>query len=325
MANRILRDWTDSENVHKLSCEAERFFTRLIMKADDFGRYLGNYKLLRSTLFPLHDSVSDSNIEKWLTECVTSGLVFRYEVEGKNYIEIKRFDQKGLKVRRSKYPPSSESDRFELIMGYVYVIGVSLNKPVKIGFSMNPWARLKEITANHPENLEILISFKAEKRTESLIHMELKTKKIKNEWFNLGDKEIHALQAISRGEIETNDLLTVLRSSYEPLRLTTLPETKGNEEETKRKETESNTKADIATEIFMKMLMEDDYMKQEISMNARKEVTNETIEGFQRHLNIEGKKHDSYKDYRSHFRNWLNKKPEPKNESPEIRKTYKPL
>jgi len=41
MPNRILRDWTDSDRVNSLSAEAERLFIRLIMKADDYGRYLG--------------------------------------------------------------------------------------------------------------------------------------------------------------------------------------------------------------------------------------------------------------------------------------------
>lgn len=237
MANRVLRDWTDSEDIHGLSAEAERLFTRLIMKADDFGRYLGNVKILKSTLFPLHDNISDTNINLWLDECINRNLILKYQVDGKTYLEIKKFDQKGLKVRRSKYPPSSESERFELIMGYVYVIGTSLDKPVKIGFSMNPWARLKEITANHPENIEILISFKAEKRTESLIHLELKDKRIKNEWFQLGDFEIDALKTLASGEIDVDSFFLLLRSNYEPLRITTCPETNRNETEVKVKGT----------------------------------------------------------------------------------------
>lgn len=224
MSNRIIRDWTYSEKIHKLSPEAERFFTRLIMKVDDFGRYFGNYKLLNSNLFPLHDSVTTVDIERWVNECYEAGVLFRYEAESKPYIEIHDFNQKGLKVRRAKYPPSNESDRQELITGYVYIIGVNFNKPVKIGFSMNPWARLKEITANHPDQLQVLFSFKAEKRTESLLHLELKSKRVKNEWFQLEKSDVDAFRLISEGQIDLQSLFNLLRSSYESLRTTTNPE-----------------------------------------------------------------------------------------------------
>ena len=42
MPNRILRDWTDSERVNALTVQGERFFVRLIMKVDDYGRLYGN-------------------------------------------------------------------------------------------------------------------------------------------------------------------------------------------------------------------------------------------------------------------------------------------
>ena len=190
MPNRIIRDWTDSEKIHLLSSESERFFTRLIMKADDYGRYTSNIKLLRSNLFPLHDNLKDETIELWLKDCIDADLIYVYEVLGKKYLEIKIFDQK-LKVRKSKYPPSNEQDRIDLQEGYVYFIGIDFNNPVKIGYSINPWARLKEITANNHEQLQILLSFKGEKRLESLIHLAIKPLRTKNEWFKLNDNLVN--------------------------------------------------------------------------------------------------------------------------------------
>ena len=67
MPNRVLRDWTNSERMDELSFEAEIFFMRLIMKADDFGGFYGNTKLLKSHLYPLKD-FSHKKIEKWVLE-----------------------------------------------------------------------------------------------------------------------------------------------------------------------------------------------------------------------------------------------------------------
>lgn len=102
MANRILRDWTCSEIVNELSDQAEIFFTRLIMKADDFGRFYGSPKLLKAQLFPFKEH-SFKSIEKWRDECVKSGIVLLYKSDGKEYLEIKDFNQR-LRLMKSKFP-----------------------------------------------------------------------------------------------------------------------------------------------------------------------------------------------------------------------------
>lgn len=102
MANRILRDWTCSETINEISESAEIFFTRLIMKADDFGRFYGSPKLLKAQLFPLKD-YSFKSIEKWRDECVKIGIIFIYESDGKEYLEIRDFNQR-LRLMKSKFP-----------------------------------------------------------------------------------------------------------------------------------------------------------------------------------------------------------------------------
>lgn len=104
MPNRILRDWTDSETIDDLSVYAERFFTRLIMKADDYGRYSGNLKLLKSTLFPLKTDIRETDISLWITECMTCGLIALYNVANKEYVQINNFKQV-LRQKNEKYPP----------------------------------------------------------------------------------------------------------------------------------------------------------------------------------------------------------------------------
>ena len=105
MPERMLRDWTDSEAVDKISWQAECLFVRLIMKADDFGRYHGNPKLLRSLLFPLKDGLRDADISRWIAECETAGLlrVYTDKVSGKPFIEIRKFGQR-LRTKKARFP-----------------------------------------------------------------------------------------------------------------------------------------------------------------------------------------------------------------------------
>lgn len=104
MPNRILRDWTDSERVNSLTVNAERFFTRLIMKVDDFGRFFGDTRILKANLFPLQlDSIREADISRWMAECQKAGLIVLYESAGKKYLQVERFEQR-LRQKREKYP-----------------------------------------------------------------------------------------------------------------------------------------------------------------------------------------------------------------------------
>lgn len=105
MPTRVLRDGIlTSEAVSSLSWPAEVFYRRLMSVADDHGRFYGLPKLIRAACYPLQiDRVSDADIGKWLTECVTAALVSVYPAaDGKRYIQIEKF---GQQVRsKSKFP-----------------------------------------------------------------------------------------------------------------------------------------------------------------------------------------------------------------------------
>lgn len=109
MPNRVLRDWTTSEAIDQLSPGAEVFFTRLIMKADDYGNYTANSKLLNAALFPLR-KYPLSKIEAWIIECIACGAVKPYNVDGKAFLNIPNFGQR-LRTMTGKYPlPSTVSN-----------------------------------------------------------------------------------------------------------------------------------------------------------------------------------------------------------------------
>lgn len=104
MPNRILRDWTASEKVGQLTVYAERFFTRLIMKADDYGLFYANEKLLKAHLFPLLiDQVREADISRWITECETAGLIVLHKIELKSFIQIVGFNQR-LRIKKARFP-----------------------------------------------------------------------------------------------------------------------------------------------------------------------------------------------------------------------------
>jgi hypothetical protein len=118
MPNRILRDWTDSDKVKLIDAYAERFFTRLIMKADDYGCYYADQKLLKANLFPfLLDEVREADISRWMAACQKAGLIVLYEFNKKKYLQILEFKQR-LDKARAKFPlptsgnPISNSTEF---------------------------------------------------------------------------------------------------------------------------------------------------------------------------------------------------------------------
>jgi hypothetical protein len=111
MPNRILRDWTDSPTVNDLSWQAEVFFVRLIMKADDYGRFAAHPRLLRSLLFPMRDGIRETDISRWLAECEKAGLIRPYADDEKPFLVIQKFNQRMRLKKPSKFPePPDEAD-----------------------------------------------------------------------------------------------------------------------------------------------------------------------------------------------------------------------
>lgn len=104
MPNRILRDWTDSAKFEGLSAEAERLFGRLLMKADDYGRYHSTPKLVVAGCFPLNDDVTPADVTLWLAELEAKRLTIGYRTGQRGYVAIVNFRQR-LKRSVPKFPP----------------------------------------------------------------------------------------------------------------------------------------------------------------------------------------------------------------------------
>ena len=169
MPNRILRDWTDSEAVNALSWQAECLFIRLIMKADDYGCFHGNPKLLKSLLFPLKDGLRDSDITRWLTELSASGMIRTYTADGgKPFVEIRNYGQRPRNSRRKfPAPPSGiggNSRQLAATRGNSRPYTETESKTIKkerdkektplVAADLSP----ASLNLNHPENVQQVIT-----------------------------------------------------------------------------------------------------------------------------------------------------------------------
>lgn len=113
MPNRILKESIcTSETIDALSAGAEIFFYHLLVRCDDFGRMDARPSLLRAACFPLRlDIIADHQIEVWLKELVDAELVWTYTVDGKQYLQVTKWDKHQQKrAKYSKYPQPISSD-----------------------------------------------------------------------------------------------------------------------------------------------------------------------------------------------------------------------
>lgn len=107
MPSRIIKESiTTSESLAGVSADAERLFWRLVVKADDYGLYYGNPKILSSMCFPLNPP-AEKKIQSWLAELVGQGMVGTYtsEEDGKQYLKLLSWDKhQQTRAKKSKYP-----------------------------------------------------------------------------------------------------------------------------------------------------------------------------------------------------------------------------
>ena len=117
MPNRIVRPGIlTSDRVDALSPEAEVFYRRLMSKADDYGRFDGDWRVLRAELYPLRsESTTQEQIEGRLAECTQllageeEPLISQYFIGRKRYLCINNF---GQPIRsQSKFPEPNGNGR----------------------------------------------------------------------------------------------------------------------------------------------------------------------------------------------------------------------
>lgn len=110
MPNRILKESICvSDQVNQLSWFEEAMFYRLMVNADDYGRYDGRPAIIRSRLFPLKD-VRDKQIEDALAALSSAELVEVYVVDGRPFVRLTGWDKhQTIRAKKSKYPAPDEN------------------------------------------------------------------------------------------------------------------------------------------------------------------------------------------------------------------------
>lgn len=103
MPNRILREGIlDSDRVNSLSYDSEVFYRRLMSVVDDHGRFDGRTSIIKARLYALRPTTRETDISRWIAECVKAGLIALYSVDSKPYLLFHRLGE--ARARFSKYP-----------------------------------------------------------------------------------------------------------------------------------------------------------------------------------------------------------------------------
>ena len=109
MPNRILKESIcTSEDIAMLSPGAEVLFYRLIVKADDFGLYYANPKIIIGSCLPLKPPTVEQ-VLAWLDELCAAGLVIVYTGnDGRRYLKLASWDRhQQRRADKSKFPQPS--------------------------------------------------------------------------------------------------------------------------------------------------------------------------------------------------------------------------
>lgn len=81
--------------------------------------------------------------------------------------------------------------------GYVYFIQGQCGGAIKIGYSMNPTERLKELQTGYPDTLKILLIIPGDLNTEKALHRKFEGSRLKGEWFRPDDYLINSIKEFS--------------------------------------------------------------------------------------------------------------------------------
>lgn len=103
MPNRYVREgWLGSERILAAGELAEVLFLRLLLKADDFGRFDGRMTFICRSCWP-NGGPGEEDVTNRMQALVAENLVIPYEVDGKPFIYIPNFKQR-TRSGKSKYP-----------------------------------------------------------------------------------------------------------------------------------------------------------------------------------------------------------------------------
>ena len=107
----------DSERIEAVQDpDAEILFYRLLIVVDDFGRTDARPLMVKSACFPIRLRVNADNCMQWLQMLDAARLIGLYEVDGKAYLQVAKWDNKP-RAAASKYPdpPADVYKRMQML------------------------------------------------------------------------------------------------------------------------------------------------------------------------------------------------------------------
>jgi hypothetical protein len=98
----------DSESIDRLSPLAEVLYYRLLVTVDDFGRFDARPSMVKSSCFPVRESMTVSKCADLLAELAKNGNIQVYEVDGKPYMQVCKWDNVP-RSKESKFPAPADA------------------------------------------------------------------------------------------------------------------------------------------------------------------------------------------------------------------------
>lgn len=97
----------DSATLAELTGDEERLFHRLVVKADDYGRFHAHPSLLLGACFPLLiEKLEVAQVRAWRDRLADVGLIRVYEVEGREYLQLVTWGEyQRQRGSKPKFPP----------------------------------------------------------------------------------------------------------------------------------------------------------------------------------------------------------------------------
>jgi hypothetical protein len=104
MPQRFLRPGiTTSDAWNAVSFPAQSFYIRLLTLVDDWGRYDGRVPVLHGQCFALRSDIVPQETAALRSELHAAGLIEVYAVEGKEYVQITKWQERA-RGTNSRYP-----------------------------------------------------------------------------------------------------------------------------------------------------------------------------------------------------------------------------
>ncbi len=112
MPNRIIKDSIQrSEKINTLTDFQFRLWVHLITYVDDYGRGDARPAIIRGTIFPLRERMTNKDIEKGLADLAGAGCVGLYKVDGKPYLYFPNWEEhQRVRTKVSKCPAPEDCD-----------------------------------------------------------------------------------------------------------------------------------------------------------------------------------------------------------------------